>query len=928
MESIIKVIEDGKSKISANAISYALEEGVVESTPKTKREWERVIYLISEAIKDIAINCNINKKTKINDFEKIELDAFLELEIKTHQYRGVSLWMFLSLLKCFRKAYLNYLADSRCCQKDGIDILNRIFDLLEIKFCEKWEKTNKNTKLITLRKAINTLSIEKYKYQKVFDGIDYPCIVTKGRSTADLINKACIDFWVSNYEITKFEKEIWEFTSFQKKLILYHQLKDLSFLVPFLCSEFIEFLKSNEKAMCYEREIRINSKRNHYEIRFCKLEDVRTKLEYSLISLFPIDERISAQDKIVKKEKEARILIEKAPDGVFIVDENGRYIEVNDAACKMTGYCKKELLKMWIGDLPYDDISVPLAGFEKLKKEGYLSADYQFLRKNREKIWVSLTAVKIEETKYLGFCKDITEKKMVQDDLHEAKERYKVLFEQANSAIVVLDLLGSILMINTIGAAYLNSELQFLIGKKFASFFPGFESKIIAKIDHVKTHGEPVSFEARWNIRQKPKWLMTSIQPIKNQNGEIKKIQIVSQDISVLKQAEEMRLALEKRRQYLVKNESLTRMANAIGHHFNNMFTVILGNLELVRNSSSYNLKFENNFSQIERAVEKSNNICSQIMAYWSHLSDKLVLIDLNNFCQNFYQHIQKKIPTNIRIDYMSIQEILYVKGREDKLSLILEAFLNNAIEAIESPHGDIKFSVYIKNARKLKKSKIYPLDFEFKNESYACLSIQDNGKGIKKIDFDKLFDPFFSKKEFGRGLGLSNALGTVIFLDGAIAVESKIGQGSEFSLVLPLVENDNLAKKESKIFVKAKKQNDNSILVVDDDEIVLKMEAILIETLGYATTKVASGEEAIKLIRKNPNGYDVVICDLHMPNIDGLETFAKIKEISPDIKFVLTSGHHIPKSLNDNKQPAPDAILQKPYRLERLKKVISMLIP
>lgn len=295
--------------------------------------------------------------------------------------------------------------------------------------------------------------------------------------------------------------------------------------------------------------------------------------------------------------------------------------------------------------------------------------------------------------------------------------------------------------------------------------------------------------ETRWQ-----RWIVRAI----FQEGRQVEFQSIGEDITERKQAEEERLQEEQRLRQAQKVESLGRMAGAIAHHFNNMLGAVMGNLELALCEVPQWSELEENITEALKASRRAAEISRFMLAYLGQTTGKKEAIDLTEAVRDTYTLLNTSLPKNVKLktDFQPQRPIIRADGVQMKQ--VFTNLLLNAIEAIGKEEGSITLATRVMEAKEIREARLFPLDWEPKSESYACLSVSDTGCGLDAVNQEKIFDPFFSTKFTGRGLGLSVALGLVRTHEGAISIESKPGQGTTFKVFLPLLTQQELCSHEN----------------------------------------------------------------------------------------------------------------------------------
>jgi len=367
------------------------------------------------------------------------------------------------------------------------------------------------------------------------------------------------------------------------------------------------------------------------------------------------------------------------------------------------------------------------------------------------------------------------------------------------------------------------------------------------------------------------------------------------------------------------KMEAIGTLAGGIAHDFNNLLMGIQGNASLMLlNRGPYDSDYDR-LKNIEQYIQNGADLTKQLLGFAMGGKYESRPTDLNLLIQKsadmfgrtkkeiaIYQKYQEKIWT-VDLDRGQIEQVL------------LNLFVNSW-QAM--PEGG---ELYIET-RNTRLNEAYVKSFEVKPGDFVNISITDTGVGIDEDVLDKIFDPFFTTKELGRGtgLGLASVYGIVRNHGGFITVESKKGEGSSFSIYLPASEERIDPKTDPTEPVFGGKE---TILVVDDEEMVLEVSDKLLERLGYRVFTAGSGKEAVTCLKNAPEKIDIVILDMVMPGMGGKETFVALKAIEPGIKILLSSGYTLDGQAEEIMERGCDGFIQKPFRLETLSKKLKEIL-
>jgi PAS domain S-box-containing protein len=417
-------------------------------------------------------------------------------------------------------------------------------------------------------------------------------------------------------------------------------------------------------------------------------------------------------------------------------------------------------------------------------------------------------------------------------------------------------------------------------------------------------------------------WLHNQFTLMRDASGQpLASIGIV-RDITDRKRDETERAKLETQNMQLQKAESLGRMAGAIAHHFNNQFHVVMGNLEMAMNGLPLGVNLIESLASAMKATQKAAEVSSLMLTYLGQTHGKREPMDLSEACRQSLTLLQAAVPkgTIIKADFPATGPVIHANAGQIRHALI--NLITNAWESADESRRGIGFTVKTVSLADIPASMRFPIDWQPVDSAHACLEVTDAGCGIAEKDFEKIFDPFFSTKFTGRGLGLSVVLGIVRTHHGAVTVESKPGQGSIFRVFFPLSAEEVPHQPDKAARVPMMGEN-GTVLLVEDEEMVRKMTAEMLRLAGFRILEARDGVEAVDVFRLHQDEIRCVLTDLTMPRMGGWETLAALRKLSPDIPVILSSGYDEAQVMAGEHAERPNAFLGKPYRIEELSDTI-----
>ena len=407
-------------------------------------------------------------------------------------------------------------------------------------------------------------------------------------------------------------------------------------------------------------------------------------------------------------------------------------------------------------------------------------------------------------------------------------------------------------------------------------------------------------------------------------------VEEISASVGLALQRRNMDAAKEKMElmnRQLQKSESLDRMAGAIAHHYNNQLQVVIGSLEMAMDDLDQTDKGAPGFLRdaIKAATRISEVSCS-LVTYLGKTHETLEYLDLVESCRRTLSIFKAALPKNLAAEVFFPNPGPVVHANAVQIQQVMTNLLINAWEAYQNSHGVLRISISTAAPGAISESRRFPGNWQPTYDSYACLEVRDEGCGIPEKEMENLFDPFFSLKSPGRGMGLAVVLGIVRSYKGCITVMSQPDQGSTFRVYLPVAVREATASMEKK-----HGSNDvgrsGTVLLVEDEPRVREVASGMLNQLGFTVISSRDGVEAIELFLRHQDLIRLVLCDLTMPRMNGWETLAALRELAPEIPVILSSGYSKLQMMEGIDHEEPHAYLSKPYRREQLWEAICLAL-
>jgi PAS domain S-box-containing protein len=408
-------------------------------------------------------------------------------------------------------------------------------------------------------------------------------------------------------------------------------------------------------------------------------------------------------------------------------------------------------------------------------------------------------------------------------------------------------------------------------------------------IERIRHGGRVKHFETvRLRKDGTPIHVSLTISPIRDPRGLIIGVSHISREITERKQ-------LEEQLRQTQKLESLGVLAGGLAHDFNNLLTGIMGNASLAIEELAPGDPSRERIDEVISASERAALLIRQMLAYAGKGRFLAARLDLSAQTREIVSLIRTSISQNVRLDLQLAQSLPMVEADPAQVQQIIMNLAINGAEAIGDKPGTVTIATFAR---------------ETESERQVVLQVRDTGCGMDEATRARIFDPFYTTKFTGRGLGLSAVLGIIRGHHGFISVDSAPGDGSTFTVVLPAATSPGVPATEPATGLRGY----GHLLVVDDEEVVRTMTRFALERSGYTVETAGDGAAALEVFAAHPERFDAVLLDLTMPVLSGEETLKRIHEIRPEARVVLSSGFSQSDAMQRFAGRGVAGYLQKPY--------------
>lgn len=408
-----------------------------------------------------------------------------------------------------------------------------------------------------------------------------------------------------------------------------------------------------------------------------------------------------------------------------------------------------------------------------------------------------------------------------------------------------------------------------------------------------------------------------SISPIRDEQGVITGVVAVFRDRTSRVLADEERRRLERRAQETQRLEALGRLAGSIAHDFNNLLATIVGHVSLSRDAAGSNPELLVSLDRIERSAFRGSELCNQMLAYAGKTRMRLQPLDLGGLAREAADSLQGSIPRHCQVRFNLPDALPTVSGDPAQIRQLLYNLITNASDAVGNQAGTVAIDVSVVNADQAMlagaRAGNNPPPGRF-----VQVQITDTGAGMTPATLDRIFDPFFTTKQFGRGLGLAAVHGIVQNHAGALFVTSEPDRGTRFRVLFP-ADKTTVEPARKPPAALREWRGAGKALVVDDEESLRLLVALMLQRLGFEAVCAADGQEAVEIARQEGDTISLIVMDYTMPRLDGLQASLQIRALYPRMPIVIMSGYSEDATVQMFKDHNLEAFMPKPFSFEML---------
>jgi PAS domain S-box-containing protein len=641
-----------------------------------------------------------------------------------------------------------------------------------------------------------------------------------------------------------------------------------------------------------------------------------------------ITERKKAEALLLESEEQFRSMFTAAATGIAISTPDGRFLQANAAYCRMLGYTEAELRTRTFASLTHrDDLTLNLKLRDELlsgQRQSFVM-EKRYLKKNGDIVWThhSVSAVHAaagQVERLIVVAENITEARKAQEQLLWKTAFFEAQVHSALDGILVVDSAGQKILQNQrlidlwnipddiADEADRHRQLDWITGRVKNP------RPFARRVDYLYAHPDEISRDELELVDGK--FFDRYSAPVRGRDGKYYGRIWIYRDITERKKLEQQFLRSQRM-------ESVGRLAGGIAHDLNNILAPILMSIQVLKDKA-FIPQAKDILETIEASASRGADVVRQVLSFARGMEGERIEIQPKHLLNELAGIIKDTFPKDIRLQFSIPNNIWMILGDATQVHQILLNLCLNARDAM--PDGGV-LSVAVENC--VLDEQYVAMNLQAKAGRYVRINVTDSGTGIPAAILDKIFEPFFTTKEMGKGtgLGLSTVMAIVKGHEGFVNVYSEPGKGTTFKVYLPALKRSIRPRKRPLKKTGLPRGNHQTILVVDDEEPILKITRKTLQTFGYEVLTAANGAEAMAVYSKHRKKIAVVLTDMSMPVMDGAAVIRALTKTNPKVKIIAASGLRVKASLTKASQAKVKHFLAKPYTAETLLNTLRAIL-
>ena len=622
-----------------------------------------------------------------------------------------------------------------------------------------------------------------------------------------------------------------------------------------------------------------------------------------------ITERKKAEAALRESEERFLLAMKASNDGLFDWNLETNEIYYSPAWKKMLGYEDHELpndFSIWENNTDPEDARKSWELQKQLVSKQIDRFVLEFKMRHKDGHWVDILsraeAIFSDSGKavrIVGTHTDITERKWAEEELRASEQQHRLLVQNLHAGVVVHSPDTKIILANEQACILLGLSLDQMMGKTAIDPTWRFvrEDETVIPFEEYPVNQIIASRQPVYGLVigvNRPAigdrvWLLANAFPELDTKGQLRQAVVTFVDITERKQAEAEREKLQAQLLQAQKLEAVGTLAGGIAHDFNNILGAVVGYSEMVRDDLPPDSPSIHDINQVIKASHRAKDLVKQILAFSRQVEDQKICMQPSLVVKEAITLLRSSLPTTITIHQDIDSDAGIILADPTQIHQVIMNLATNAFHAMETKGGTLTISV----KRKVLSQDELDTEPDLQPGNFVQLLVRDTGGGISPEIRDKIFDPFFTTKEVGKGtgLGLSMVYSIVKSCHGGVACNSRMGEGTEFCILLPAEEG--YVVQETNGSTTSVLQGNEHILLIDDEEMLIEMGQSMLERLGYHVTTRRTSLDALTTFKNQPDAFDLIITDQTMPGMTGVDLARRILQIRPNMPIILCTGYN-----------------------------------
>jgi len=689
----------------------------------------------------------------------------------------------------------------------------------------------------------------------------------------------------------------------------------------------------------------------HYSDASAYGEREKQILEFVSTQVAKAIERKQAQEALKASEDRYRAFVEQSTEGIWRFEsdypvpinlpedeqirlfyEHAYIAECNDAMAQMYGFNHaSEILGTKLIDMLTPTESKNIEMLRTFIRSGYRlnnAESHELDRYGKVKIFLNNFVGFIENGSLKtvwGTQADITEQRHAEEQIIQSEEKYRKLFEESQDCIIISTPDGKLVDVNPAGVELFGydskEDLLKVQGAQDLYYNPEDRELFISRLSQ---HRYVKDLELTIKRKNGEKRIvLENSSAVKDIDGTVVAYRSFLRDITERKK-------LEEQLRQAQKMESIGTLAGGIAHDFNNILGIILGYATLLENGKLEQSRMAQSVEVIKKAVQRGADLVKQLLTFARKGEPAFKPVNVNEVINELIKMLTQTFPKTINIVSDLVASPPSIIADVGQLHLALLNLCVNARDAmVEDKPGSPGVGTLTLKTNVVKRADMLQRFPDAQAEEYISIMVKDTGIGMDEATKSRIFEPFFTTKELGKGTGLGLAVvyGVLNSHHAFVDVESTKGVGTTFTLYFPVLEKKSEIKEEVKTETLPPNYGHETILIVEDEEMLANLLSSILKDQGYNTLIAHDGQEGVNIFQSNSDKIDLVLSDMGLPRMGGYEMFMKIREINPAVKAILASGYFDPSLKKELLEAGAKDFVQKPYVPELIIKRIREIL-